>query len=100
MSVFMILRIEAAPDALEEFGRANAELMTGVAQAGQKAGATRHAFAAGEGEVLVIDEWPDEASFRNFFDSQPDIPRIMQAAGAKGKPEITFYRKLDMPDEF
>lgn len=100
MSVFMILRIKADPNALEKFANANAELMTGIGQAGKAAGATRHAFAAGGGDVLVIDEWPDEATFQTFFDSQPDIAQIMQAAGAQGAPEISFYRKLDTPDEF
>ena len=100
MSVFMILRVKADPNGLEQFANANAELMKGIARAGQAAGATRHAFAGGDGEVLVIDEWPDEATFQEFFDSQPDIPRIMQGAGAQGAPEISFYRKLDMPDEF
>jgi quinol monooxygenase YgiN len=100
MSVFMILRVKADPDALHKFAHANDEMMRGIARAGREAGATRHSFAAGDGEVLVIDEWPDEASFQKFFDSQPEIPRIMQAAGAQGAPEIAFYRKLDMPDDF
>ncbi|MFI5897845.1 hypothetical protein ACIA5D_47960 [Actinoplanes sp. NPDC051513] len=100
MPVVMILRIKADPNALETFANANAEMMNGIADAGRAAGASRHCFAAGDTEVLVIDEWPDEATFQTFFESQPDIPRIMQAAGAQGAPEITFYRKLDMPDEF
>ena len=100
MSVVMILRINADPNALEAFANAHAELMSGIADAGKMAGATRHTFAAGDTEILVIDEWPDEATFQSFFDSQPDIPRIMQAAGAQGAPEISFYRKLDTPDQF
>ena len=100
MSVVMILRIQADPNALETYANANAAMMNGIADAGKAAGATRHCFAAGDNEVLVIDEWPDEATFQGFFESQPEIPRIMQAAGAQGAPEISFYRKLDMPDEF
>jgi len=100
VSIVMILRVQADPEALEQFANANAEMMKGIARAGQAAGATRHMFAAGDGEVLVIDEWPDEATFQKFFDSQHEIPRIMQAAGAQGAPAISYYRKLDMPDEF
>jgi hypothetical protein len=100
MSVVMILRVKADAAALETFAGANAELMKGIADAGRAAGATRHCFAAGDGDVLVIDEWPDEATFQKFFESQPDIPRIMQAAGAQGAPQISFYRKLNTPDEF
>ena len=42
---------------------------------------------------------PEEA-FREFFDNQAEIPEVMQKAGAKGKPQVTFYRKLDTPDEY
>jgi hypothetical protein len=94
------MRFKADPDALEQFADANDELMKSIADAGRAAGATRHAFAAKGQEVLVIDEWPDEPKFRKFFESHPDIPRVMQAAGVQSAPDISFYRKLDMPDEF
>ena len=42
----------------------------------------------------------DAESFHRFFESQTEIPGIMEAAGAQGAPQISFYRKLDMPDEF
>lgn len=100
MSVFMIMRVKSDPSALEKFGQANAEVMMRVAEDGKAAGAMRHAFAAGDGETLVIDEWPDEASFQRFFSSQTEIPRIMKEAGAQGEPQISFYRKMNMPDEF
>ena len=100
MPVIMILRVKADPNALERFAKANAELMNGISGAGQAAGATRHTFAAGDGEVVVIDEWPNEATFQKFFDGHPEIPRVMQEAGAQGPPEITFYRKLDAPGQF
>ncbi|MET8151222.1 hypothetical protein ACIBSW_21070 [Actinoplanes sp. NPDC049668] len=96
----MILRLKADANALERFTNANPELLEGISAAGQAVGATRHTFAAAGDEVLVIDEWPDEATFQKFFDSQTDIPRIMQEAGAQGPPEITFYRKLDTPGQF
>ena len=100
MSVFMILRVPGDPNALEQYANANADLMKRVSGDGRAAGATRHAFAGGDGEVLVIDEWPDAESFQQFFESQPEIPGIMQEAGAQGAPQITFYRKLDTPDIF
>jgi hypothetical protein len=96
----MILRVPADPNKLEQFANANGDLMKRVAGAGKAAGATRHAFAAGDGEVLVIDEWPDEGSFQKFFESQTEIPQIMQEAGAQGAPQISFYRRLDTPDAF
>ena len=100
MSVFMILRVQGDPNTLEQYASSNAEMMQGIADAGKAAGATRHAFAGGDGEILVIDEWPDEVSFQRFFESQPEIPRLMQEAGVKSAPQISFYRKLDTRDEF
>jgi hypothetical protein len=100
MSVFMILRVQGDPNTLERYASDNAQMMGRIADAGKAAGATRHAFAGGDGEILVIDEWPDESSFQRFFESQPEIPRLMQEGGATGAPQISFYRKLDTGDEF
>jgi hypothetical protein len=100
MSVFMILRLKGDPDTFERYANDNAELMLRVSSAGQAAGATRHAFAGGDGEILVIDEWPDAESFQAFFESQAEIPQLIADAGAEGPPQISFYRKLNTPDEF
>jgi hypothetical protein len=100
VSIFMILRVPGDPAALEQYANANADMMQRIAAAGKAAGATRHAFAAGDNEILVIDEWPSADAFQQFFDAQPEIPRLMQEGGAQGAPEISIYRKLDTPDEF
>jgi hypothetical protein len=96
----MILRVPGDPKTFEQYAAGNAEMMIRIADAGKEAGATRHAFAAGDDEILVIDEWPDEGSFQKFFESQPEIPRLMQEGGAKGAPQISFYQKLNTPDIF
>jgi hypothetical protein len=100
MSVFMILRVQGDPNTLEQYASGNAEMMRQIAEAGRAGGAIHHSFAGGDNEIIVIDEWPDEASFQRFFDTQPDIPRLMQEGGATGAPQISFYRKLDTGDEF
>ncbi|HEY7272905.1 MAG TPA: hypothetical protein VH502_09245 [Actinoplanes sp.] len=100
MSVFMILRVQGDPNTLERYASSNAEMMQRIAEAGKAAGAIRHAFGGGDNEIIVIDEWPDEGSFQRFFDSQPEIPRLMQEGGATGVPQISFYRKLNTTDEF
>lgn len=100
MSVFMVLRVKADPTTFEQYTNDNAEMMRRIANEGKAAGATRHAFAGGDGEVLVIDEWPTEEAFQQFFGSQTEIPKLMQDGGAKGAPEISFYRRLETPDAF
>ncbi|GLY07034.1 hypothetical protein [Actinoplanes sp. NBRC 101535] len=100
MSVIMVLRLDGDPAALERFAAAEPELMDGIAEAGKALGCTRHMFAAGDGEVIVIDEWPDEAGFHQFFATQPDTHRLVEAVGATEPPRMTFYRRLETPGQF
>jgi hypothetical protein len=100
MSVIMVMRVTADPSAVEAYASANADQLRGITEAAKRGGAIHHTFAGGEGEVLVIDEWPSEAAFQQFFASQPEIPSIMQAVGAQGEPQVSFYRKLDTGDDF
>jgi hypothetical protein len=100
MSVIMIMRVTADPAAFEQYARANSDQIARITDAAKAAGALRHEFVAGDGEVLAIDEWPDEASFHRFFAGATEIPAFMEGAGAQGQPQVTFHRKLDMADEF
>ena len=97
----MILRVKGNPADLERYAAGpGGAVMERIAQAGKAAGAVRHTFAAGDDEILVIDEWPDEQSFHGFFNGQPEIADVMRDGGAQGAPEIKFYRILNTPDQF
>jgi hypothetical protein len=74
--------------------------MKQISATGKAAGAIRHTVGGGDGEILVIDEWPDEESFRTFFTSQTGIADVMRDGGAQGPPVTTIYRKLNTPDQF
>lgn len=101
MSVIVILRIKGNPADLESYAAGpGGDVMKSIAEAGRAAGAVRHTFAGGDGEVLVVDEWPDEQTFHGFFASQPQIADVMRDGGAQGPPEISIYRKLNTPDSF
>jgi hypothetical protein len=101
MSVLVVLKIQGNPSDLESYANGpGADVIRRVGEAGKAAGAIHHLFAAGENEVIVVDEWPDEQSFHNFFASQPEIPDVMRAGGAQGEPQISVYRMLDTPDRF
>jgi hypothetical protein len=101
MSVLVVLKVQGNPNDLEAYANGTgAEVMLRVAEAGKTAGAIHHLFAAGENEVIVVDEWPDEQSFHDFFAGQAEIADVMRAGGAQGQPQITVYRMLDTPDRF
>jgi hypothetical protein len=49
---------------------------------------------------MVVDEWPDAASFQEFFSSmESEIGPFMQEAGITDRPEVTVWRKLETGDE-
>jgi heme-degrading monooxygenase HmoA len=99
MSVLMVLRVPGDPDKLEQYASENSEQLKRISEDGRSKGAIHHRFFAGDGEIVVVDEWDSEESFQSFFDSQDEIPQVMQAA-ASGEPQISFYRPLNTGDEF
>jgi len=100
MSVIATVRFQADPAKLESWASSNSSMLNQISDSARSEGCTHHMFAAGNGEILSIDEWPDEASFHRFFESQADIPKVMQAVGAKSDPQVTFMRRMSTPDQF
>jgi hypothetical protein len=100
MSVIATVRFQADPAKLESWASNNEATLSRIADSARDQGCMHHMFGAGNGEVVAVDEWPDEASFQKFFSSQPDIPKVMAAVGAKPDPQVTFMRKMSTPDQF
>jgi len=100
MSVIAMVRFQADPAKVESWANSNEPMMAHISDSARNQGCMHHMFAAGKGEVISIDEWPDEASFQKFFASDPDIPKVMQAVGAKGDPQVTFTRRMSTADQF
>jgi quinol monooxygenase YgiN len=99
MAVVVIARMKLDPASLEEAFTANRSVFEAVSADAKKAGATRHQFVAGDGEVVIIDEWPDAQSFQQFF-ADPRIAELMQQTGVAGPPDISIYTAMDSPDRF
>ncbi len=98
MSVLMILKASGDPAKMEEWANANSELMQKILGHAREHGVIHHRFYGGDGEIVVVDEWESEDGFREFFDHEEDIPKMMQTIGA-GEPQISFYRPLNTNDE-
>jgi len=95
MSVLMTLRVSGNPKGVEAFDPA---ILKTVADRAVEHGVLRHRFYGTDDEVLVVDEWPDEASFRAFFDASPEIKDLMSEAGVTSEPTVEFWRELDVDD--
>jgi hypothetical protein len=101
MSVIMTLWLKGDPNKLEEIVRNDPDRMRSIADRGKDHGVIAHRFYGSEdGQILVVDEWPDEQSFQTFFQEQQEhIQPLMQDAGVSSEPAITFWRKLETKDE-
>jgi len=95
MSVLMTLRVAGDPQAVEAADR---QMLQTVVQRAKDHGMISHHFFGGDNEVLVVDEWPDEQSFKAFFESSPEVGQLMAAAGVTSQPKAEFWRPLDTGD--
>jgi quinol monooxygenase YgiN len=99
MSVTVVARMKVDPTKIESLFTSSKDVFEAVSEDAKKVGAIHHQFLAGDGEVVIVDEWNDAESFHAFF-GDPRIGGLMQEAGVAGPPEITIYRQMDSPDRF
>lgn len=99
MSVIMTLRVSGDPDKLEQLAAANPDMISGISGRAKGHGLIAHRFYGSDGQIMVVDEWPDEASFQQFFAAEHETIGSMMAQVATGEPEITFWRKLETGDD-
>jgi hypothetical protein len=93
--------IEADPARFEQVTKDNADTLNSISERAKQAGAIHHQFYASKDSVLVVDEWPDEASFQGFYEAAgPEIGSLMGQAGVTTQPTPNFWRPLDTPDKF
>jgi heme-degrading monooxygenase HmoA len=100
MSVIMSLRAKGDPGKLEERAAANPDGMRAIADQAKQHGLIAHRFYGSEdGEIMVLDEWPDAESFQAFFEqARSEIEPMMQDAGVTSDPEVKFWRSLETHD--
>jgi quinol monooxygenase YgiN len=101
MSVIMTLQVRGDPDRLEAYAAENEETVRAIAEKAKEHGVIAHRFyGTSDGQIMVVDEWPDEESFRGFFETtRSEIGPMFDAMGITGDPQPTFWRKLESHDE-
>ena len=101
MSVIMTLRFNGDPKELEKRAAADPDAIRSISDRAKQHGVIAHRFYGSEdGEIMVVDEWPDPESFQSFFEeSRSEIEPLMREIGATSEPEVRFWRKLESHDE-
>lgn len=98
MSVLMLLRVQGDAKKVEAHAAQEPGAMKTIVERAKANGLIRHRFFGTDDEIIVVDEWPDEASFHTFFNSSPEVAELMAKAGVTTAPQITFARQLDVDD--
>jgi len=100
MSVIVIGHMTVDPANVERLWIDRKADFEAVAEAARAAGALHHRWGFGDGQVVIVDEWPDAASFQKFFDGQPKIAELMQAGDVQGPPTFEILESKTGPDTF
>jgi quinol monooxygenase YgiN len=99
VSVIVTLRVSGDPDRLEQVAAEQADVLRGITERAKGHGIIAHRFYGADGQIMVVDEWPDPASFQTFFAQEQEAIGPLMAQFTTGEPEITFWRKLETGDD-
>jgi heme-degrading monooxygenase HmoA len=88
---FPVTDIEKAIAGLQ----ANAALLEEITEDTKTGGLIHHTFVAGQGELVVIDEWETAEQFQSFFEGNAKVAKITELAGVTGPPAIAIYNEVE-----
>jgi hypothetical protein len=77
----------------------NAQFLEEISASTKDAGMIHHRFVAGDGELVVVDEWDSAEQFHSFFEGNPKVAEVMGSIGMTGAPEISVFRSIDAPGD-
>jgi hypothetical protein len=102
MSLIVTLSISGDPKKLEEHAANDPGAMQAIVESAKSHGLIAHRFYGSDpGDLMVVDEWPDEQSFLSFFEeNRGRIGPLMEAVGVTSEPQPKFWRKLETHDEY
>jgi hypothetical protein len=99
VSVIMTFRVAGDPDKLEQLAAEKGDVLRGISERAKEHGIIAHRFYGSEGQIMVVDEWPDPESFHRFFESEQETIGPLMEQVATGEPDVTFWRKLETGDD-
>src|SRR5580700_11156590 len=99
MSVMVIIKVPGDVAKARAAFETQADFLRTTTERAKAAGALHHKFTAGEGEIVVVDEWASRDAFEKFF-ADPEIAKFMADAGASGPPVVDFYEALETVGTF
>src|SRR5580704_1117489 len=88
---FSVADVEKAKEGLQS----NAALLEEITEDTKAGGLIHHTFVAGEGELVVIDEWNKAEQFQSFFEGNAKVAKVMESIGVTGPPAIAIYNEVD-----
>ena len=101
MSVIMTLVLDGDAAAVERYAAENPDLMRGIRDHAVEHGLIAHRFYGSDGQIIVIDEWPDAERFLSFFGHvEAEVGSMMAAVGVTGQPDPKFWRQLETNDAY
>lgn len=101
MSVVVIARF-TVPDVNQarEAIAAHGALLDEITEEAKGMGALHHRFLAGDGEILVLDEWGEASQFESFFQGNAKVGQVTAAAGVTGPPEVSVFASMEAAGTF
>jgi heme-degrading monooxygenase HmoA len=99
MSVLVTMKVKGDTDQFKRVLEADTQRIQGLAARARDKGCIHHRFAAGDGFVMVVDEWETAEAFQSFI-SSPEIAEVMGDMGAQGPPEVEIAEAIESPDQF
>jgi heme-degrading monooxygenase HmoA len=101
MSTLMMMRAKVDPSLAERMASGDPNPFAELASMNPR-GILRHRVFAGDGELVVVDEWERPEDFEAWR-SSPRVAeiftRVMSEAGVTEQPQVIFARELDLGDK-
>src|SRR5438876_10350717 len=98
MSVIMTMSVQGDPAKMEQIAGENPDRIRSIAERAKGHGLIAHRFyGSDDGQIMVVDEWPDPGSFQQFFEEGHTGDPADHAGGGRvvGAPDHLLAQARD-----